>query len=188
MKKIILCFSCLAIFTLTLFAEQQKSTEESIALFRVEVNDKWGYIDKTGKIIITPQFDEARTFSEGLAAVATIEKLKSNADLVNRKWSYINMTGKIVIDQQFSWAGDFSEGLAPVGIEEVGEEKETGHSWTRRLMGYINKTGEVLIKPQFEAAGNFSNGLARVGILDGESYKGDGYIDKTGKLVWEPVK
>lgn len=38
-------------------------------LYVVNVNGKYGYIDKTGKIIITPQFDEAYPFSEGLASV-----------------------------------------------------------------------------------------------------------------------
>ncbi len=30
----------------------------------------YGYIDKNGKVVIEPQFDDARDFSEGLARVA----------------------------------------------------------------------------------------------------------------------
>lgn len=36
---------------------------------RVQINNKWGYIDKTGKFVIPPQFEEVHPFSEGLALV-----------------------------------------------------------------------------------------------------------------------
>jgi hypothetical protein len=51
----------------------------------VEVDDKWGYIDKMGNVVIQPQFDYARGFSEGLAEVQVGDKLR-----------YIDKTGKIV--------------------------------------------------------------------------------------------
>jgi hypothetical protein len=38
--------------------------------------DKWGFIDKTGNIVIQPQFDEIfGGFSEGLALVRIGDKL-----------------------------------------------------------------------------------------------------------------
>lgn len=42
---------------------------ESSGLFRVIQNDKVGFIDKTGKIVINPQFYKAFNFQEGLAGV-----------------------------------------------------------------------------------------------------------------------
>ena len=33
------------------------------------INNKWGYIDKTGKTVIKPQFDEAYPFENGIATV-----------------------------------------------------------------------------------------------------------------------
>ncbi len=48
-KRFIVFFSCIISLVLTLPA-QQKSTEESIALFPVEVNGKWGYIDRSGLV------------------------------------------------------------------------------------------------------------------------------------------
>ncbi|WP_071189104.1 S-layer homology domain-containing protein [Trichormus sp. NMC-1] len=38
-------------------------------LARVQKDNLWGYIDKTGKFVIPPRFDEANSFSEGLALV-----------------------------------------------------------------------------------------------------------------------
>ena len=64
---------------------------------------KYGFIDKSGKMVIEPQFDGASDFSEGLAQV---EK--------DGKWGFIDKSGKVVIEPQFDWVSDFSEGLAKV--------------------------------------------------------------------------
>ena len=47
---------------------------------------KWGYIDKTGKVVIPCQWENARTFSEGFALVRDD----------NGKWWKIDKTGKVV--------------------------------------------------------------------------------------------
>ena len=35
----------------------------------MQIGGKWGYIDESGKMVIKPQFDDARAFFDGLAAV-----------------------------------------------------------------------------------------------------------------------
>ena len=69
----------------------------------VKMASKYGFIDKSGKVVIEPQFDNAEPFSEGLACV---EK--------DGKWGFIDKSGKMVIEPQFDGASDFSEGLAKV--------------------------------------------------------------------------
>ena len=64
---------------------------------------KYGFIDKSGKVVIELQFDDAGYFSEGLACV---EK--------DDKYFFIDKSGKVVIEPQFDEVGDFSEGLAKV--------------------------------------------------------------------------
>lgn len=54
---------------------------------------------------IAPQYDDAASFSEGLAAVKK-----------NGQWGYIDTDGKVVIPFQYDIAAPFSEGLALVGF------------------------------------------------------------------------
>lgn len=57
----------------------------------VKNNGKWGYIDSTGKEIIKPKYDEAKSFSYGLAGVKT-----------GNKWAFINIKGNVVINGDYS--------------------------------------------------------------------------------------
>jgi hypothetical protein len=59
------------------------------ALFPVQVDGKWGYIDRTGTIVIPPQFGFAGSFSEGLARVLV-------GNMETGKWGYIDHTGAYV--------------------------------------------------------------------------------------------
>ncbi|MFA5794784.1 MAG: WG repeat-containing protein [Candidatus Brocadiia bacterium] len=132
-------------------------TSEEVHLFPVPQNGKYGYMDKTGKIVIEPMFDYAAGFSDGMAAVMMT---KDGA----QKIGYIDSTGKVVIEPRFEAGYDFKEGLAPVQING--------------LVGYIDKTGKVVIEPQFRGAMSFSEGLAP--IMMTEDW---GFIDRTGKIV-----
>lgn len=185
-------------------AAQQSPANETGPLFRVEKDGKYGYIDKTGKVVIPIQYDSAGPFSEGLAPVVVDAKLvdvevteygtggappvkKVEKRLVGGKYGYIDSTGKMVIPP-YDYAGEFSEGLAMVAVggEWISHGTISLHGGGK--FGYIDKTGRILIKPQYSQASSFSEGLARVAV--GGKWAGDllvgekwGYIDKTGKLV-----
>ncbi len=127
-------------------------------------NFKWGYIDKTGKLVIPSKYDgydENRNFSEGLAQIL---------DEKTGKVGYIDKTGKIVIPCQFDSGGSFKEGLAKV---------TRGDNIDNSEYGYIDKTGKIVI-PYIKAShtSDFQNGLALITTPE-KSY----YIDKTGKKV-----
>lgn len=69
-------------------------------------NGKWGFINSNNKVVIEPQYDDAKSFSNGLAAVK-----------MNGKWGFINKEGRNVIDYQFVDADYFtSEGLCFVSF------------------------------------------------------------------------
>ena len=122
-------------------------------LVAVKLNDKWGFVDKTGKEVIPLKYDYVDSFSEGMAKVE-----------LNDKNGYIDKKGKEVIPLMYDSAGYFSEGLAEVELKG---------KW-----GYIDKTGKEVIDLKYDCALSFHEGLTWV-ILNGKH----GFIDKTGKEV-----
>ena len=125
----------------------------------IKWNNKYGYIDKRGQMVIQPMFDVTTDFSEGLACVN-----------VNNKWGYIDVSGKYVIDAKFDMAFPFSEGL---GCVRIGDE-ENG-KW-----GYIDKTGKLIIDTKFNKAEPFSNGIAcvMIDLTEGEIDNNNTYVLK----------
>ena len=93
----------------------------------------------TGSLVISPQFESAGPFSDGLAAVEVGEDK-------GWKWGYIDTSGDFRIVPQFDAADAFSEGLAAV---RLGDEK-TG------LWGFIDRTGDFVIPPKWNHVTPFS--------------------------------
>ncbi|NLL62971.1 MAG: tetratricopeptide repeat protein [Ruminococcaceae bacterium] len=58
---------------------------------------KWGYVSSGGKVLIKPQFYEAKSFSNGFGAVK-----------VGGKWGYIDEKGTLIIPAKFTFAGEIS--------------------------------------------------------------------------------
>jgi hypothetical protein len=141
-------------------------------LWPVEQDNKWGYIDKTGRLIIPCKFDSAGDFSEGLAAVE-----------IKEKTGYIDETGKFVIPPRFLSGYPFSSGMALVVTKEFKKDRYQMHK-----LGYIDRSGKLVIqrkealdsKSLFVSSKDlfFSEGFLRVT----ENGK-DGYLDRTGKQI-----
>jgi WG containing repeat len=140
----------------------------------------WGFIDTSGKVIVTPQYPEASVFREGLASVCTGDCSMNPTQPFSR--GYIDRDGKLVIPMQFGIASSFSEGLAQVCIGKCQWDKDTGYSGK---FGFIDHSGHFVINPQYDNVFDFKNGYAKVFIGKGTDAKG-GYIDKTGKTIWQP--
>lgn len=160
-------------------------------LFPVKRNGKLGFIDKTGRVVIQPQWDSDRSwFRDGLAIVE-----------IDGKCGFIDKTGKVVIQPRWDWAMSFSEGLACVEIDgKYGCIDKKGEiviqpEWDNICIvrggfaeierngkyGFIDKVGKVVSKPQWDKVDDFSDGLAVV--KQGEKY---GYINEVGRVVSKP--
>jgi hypothetical protein len=136
---------------------------------------RFGFIDKTGKYAIKPQFSSAGDFSEGLAMVKATQ---------SGFHGYIRKDGTVAIKPEYDNGAPFRDGLAAV--------------YSKEKYGYVDKLGNVVIELRFDQAGSFSEGLAKFGVrdpgreatgfyggsLDKLVFAGKwGYIDKTGKAV-----
>lgn len=159
----------------------------------------YGFKDSAGNWAITPQFDYAHDFSDGLALVglyngSPIMIAKANP-WFSTKYGFVDSTGKFIIPPRFTAADSFSEGLAPAMVGDM----ETGH------YGYIDKTGKWAIPARFDQAQPFSEGLAAVAFYFAEpqprggdyhvlkvegfksfNYRRYGYIDRAGRMVIKP--
>lgn len=109
--------------------------DEGLAI--VGLNNKYGYVDKTGKEVIALQYETAAPFYNGAACVG-----------INKKLGYIDPAGKVIISLQYDNADKFIDGLAMVSL--------------RNKWGYINKSGKEIVPIKYDGADIFMDGLARV--------------------------
>ncbi len=94
--------------------------EEGLARFREK--DKVGFFDKRGKIVIGAQFDFAAPFHEGLAAICSGCRRKTEGEhetFAGGKWGYINKKGTVAIPLRFDSAESFENGRAKVTLKGV---------------------------------------------------------------------
>ena len=156
-------------------AGPESCAKETGVLFLIKEHGKYGYIDKTGQIVIRPQYDYAENFCEGLAVVGvsgtTTHFGVKHDEHSGGKYGYIDTNGKIIIQPQYDWAGGFREGLAPVAVGG----KWKGYMHYGGQHGYINKTGKMAISARYSDAREFSGGLAVVGV--GGKWEGGELID-----------
>ena len=142
--------------------------EQKSSLTTFPDNSRWGFIDTSGKMVVTPQYGEVHGFSEGLAGVCSKPS----------SCGYIDGDGKVAIPMQFGDARSFSEGLAAVCVGKC-KHKNDGK------FGFIDHSGHFVVNPQYDDVEDFKSGVAKVTLGKGDDEKA-GYIDKTGKTVWQP--
>jgi hypothetical protein len=120
--------------------------------------DKWGFVNRSGKLAIKPQFAAVHAPSEGMIAVQTGQWKKIGHGVkswIPGKWGYVNTRGKQVIKSQFDGADPFSEGLAGVRVDG---------KW-----GYADTSGKIVIEPKYIYNGAFHEELAPVCIQEQDS-------------------
>lgn len=113
MKKIILIFLLFAIYHAEVMAQKKvichNAGDFHEGMAAIQVDEKWGFIDTLGNMVIPPQFissfivNNAPSFCEGLAAVLE----QSSQQMI-----YINKKGEIAFDQKYIRAYNFHEGIA----------------------------------------------------------------------------
>ena len=132
--------------------------EFSNGLALVALNDKCGFIDKTGTVIIPLTYDYDwfcnGRFSDGLTAVS-----------LNSKWGFIDAHNQTIIPFIYDLVGEFNGGIANVQL---------GKKW-----GYVNVKNETEIDFMFD---NFSYPFQ--GEIAKVNYNGEyKFINRNGEFV-----
>ncbi|MEQ1922171.1 MAG: WG repeat-containing protein [Pyrinomonadaceae bacterium] len=166
-----ICSGLALVFTLVLSVYAQPHNSEKLLPFTE--HKKWGFINTNGDVVIKPQFDYVRDFSDGLSAVR-----------IDRKWGYIDATGKWIVEPKYELAQQFAEGRAQV---------RTGGMWSSEpvyLIGgetfYIDKSGSVIFKLLRSPLGtSYDDYTFSEGLLSVQLDHGYGYLDTSGKTSIE---
>jgi hypothetical protein len=205
MKRKIIFFLLLTI-TSTLFAQEYEWVIEpeykytdcfSEGLALVQINDRVGFIDITGKWVIPPKYFSANKFSEGLACVSMSES--------DNKAGFIDKKGTWVIKPKYrDCYAEFNHGYAEVEIwnnttelydngyiDKAGKFTEADDNITFNLSEGIKRfksdkkfgfkefpSGNIVVDAIYKYASLFSNELAKVQL--GEKV---GFINKNGEFV-----
>ncbi len=136
---------------------------EDLLAVQSQVGPGYGFINRSGKIVLPGPYQGGASFSEGLAPIN-----------VDGEWAYIDTTGRVVIaNLRVITAGGFVEGRAYV-------EDFTHH------YGFIDRTGRMVVPITYEAANNrdifqFAEGRVPV-LVDGKW----GYLDTQGEFTIPP--
>jgi hypothetical protein len=112
------------------------------ALCPVRKDSKWGLIDKTGKEVFVPQFDQVDEFKAILNGEEGLHFTYAALVMKDGKYGFIDDKGNYILPPKFDDARGFSiEGYAPV--------KGNG-KW-----GFLDHTGAIVVPLQFDAVGEY---------------------------------
>lgn len=145
--------------------------------------DLYGYVDVNGKSILPFQYEKAKLFSEGLAAVQTIEDKKNRKEEKLKKlylWRFIDKQGNTIIPHvkglDEKRIGEFHDGVAAIGSYDETNENETFY--------LIDKQGNVIVSEKpYRCIGKAENLFIVRNEKRGTENRMFGLMDKGGKMV-----
>lgn len=117
-----------------------------------DLSPVYGYIDVSGKLVISAQYQKATSFSQDVAAV-----------MENGKWGFIDRQGQYIISPKYDTATYFADGISLVS--------------KNYKYGYVNNRGIEIVSPRYESAQGFKNNFGKA-LYNGEYY----YINTDGNL------
>ncbi|MEM7369983.1 MAG: WG repeat-containing protein [Bacteroidota bacterium] len=87
---------------------------------------KWGFVNMYGEFVLNPVFEDARGFSEGIAAVKG-----------GGLWGFMDTNGSMITGFEFRWVDYFYRGMAVVQLGPL-------HNDYDGKFAYVDQDGEVL--------------------------------------------
>lgn len=158
---------------------------------KIKQKDKYGLMDKNGKIIIPCEYDDILTLTKEPDLIAVKKNNawgfvdKNNHTVIpfiyeqvwhfhngfakirnNQQYGIIDLTGKIIIPTQYQWLDDINE----QGLIRFQQNNQ---------FGFINRDNQIVIPNQYEYIEQFNHDIAKA-----KKNGFWGFIDKTGKEVF----
>lgn len=151
----------------------------------------WGFVDKHGQTIVRPEYQDADSFSEGLARVR-----KGGLN------GYIDLDGRLVLPFKYARSGRLRQGLIwyqcstgifnsaymdrsgkqvlPCKYQEASDFGPDGLARARMwdLYGFIDARGTAVLNFAYRLAGHFDGGMT--GVLRDDGFF---YIDRSGRRL-----
>lgn len=160
--------------------------------FIIERANRWGFIDRSGQVIIQPKFDTIRNFFEDRAAFKQ-----------DSKWGFIDADGNVVIKPQFEEVTNFVEGRAifkkdskfgaidasgkiviEPNIDDIYSVYEQRLAFRKNNQwGLMDLEGNIIVNPSFTQISVFSDGVAIYSIESQQNSQELGLLDRNGRVV-----
>ncbi|MEO0899621.1 MAG: WG repeat-containing protein [Bacteroidota bacterium] len=172
-------------------SKKEEKQKEKTGLFPIYANGLQGLMDRNGKVVLEPNFENIGEFHEGVAhyfqngkygllnkdgqaitgPIYDLRPGKHSSGLISvklgNKYGYINAKGETKINPQYDYANDFNDGFAQVRVNNN--------------EGIIDRNGQWVIQPNYQKLGEIKDGLIAAQL--GNNF---GFLDKEGKLVINP--
>jgi hypothetical protein len=137
----------------SMFKELQVMQEERAG---VKIKNKYGFIDKEGRLRIANRYEGITPFSEGMAGIK-----------INGKWGFIDKAEQLRVQPYYDEVQSFRHGVAMV---------RRGNFW-----GFSDKNGREVVKPQYDTLEVLSTGRCLI-TKNGKK----GLINESGKELFVP--
>ncbi len=174
-----------------------QTVDPDTGMVPVSVADSYGYVDVDGDNDVSPTFDYAAPFSEGLAVIGV------KGEDGQMKFGFINEEGKPEITPAYEFVSNFREGLAifqkdgKMGVIDRDENVKVEPKYKKisefseglavvvteeDKVGAIDRDDNLVIPAEYQVLRSFSDGLALFS-KDGQNF---GYLDKENQVVIDP--
>lgn len=120
-------------------------------------NDRYGLIDRTGKMVIEPIYDDIEILDN-----PSFVKVK-----LKDKFGVLNVDGRVIVPVEYDYVGRMSEDIIIVKQEDK--------------YGCFDKEGKLVTPVESEEIKEYHGGMARIRLMG--RY---GFMDKTGNIVVAP--
>ncbi|MEP4535294.1 MAG: WG repeat-containing protein [Cyclobacteriaceae bacterium] len=126
--------------------------------FVVRKANQYGFVDDEGRLRIANRYDDARPFSDGLAAVRLIGR-----------WGFVDKKEYLAVQPFYKEVGDFQDGLAVVKIDDK--------------YGIVNKAGNEIVEVEWKSIERQPTGNFVVADFD-DNY---GLVNAEGAIILSPI-